>query len=107
MASIPYSAYAVISDRSGAAQRTHADFDAACAFLAADDAHPGAVLTRHPGDVYWLSGRSALEPPPSEKDIVWAINRYLVTYLFIDEERYANAPPSPLHAAPKTSPPLV
>jgi hypothetical protein len=95
--SIPYSAYAVISNRAAAAERTHANFDAACAVIAADKSQEGPVISRHPGDVYWLSGRQAVAPS-SDSDAALArlIARYGVAYLLVDEERYANAPPSVL-----------
>jgi Dolichyl-phosphate-mannose-protein mannosyltransferase len=97
--SIPYSAYSLLSLRADAAQRTHADFDAACAVIAADSARDGPVLTRHPGDVYWLAGAQALAPPSNRAaDLDVLVRRYGVAYLLVDEERYANAPTSPLAA---------
>jgi hypothetical protein len=96
-ASIPYSAYALISNRAAAAQRTHANLDAACAVIAADATTTGPVLTRHPGDVFWLTGRQALAPAAdSDRALDAVIARYGVAYLLVDEDRYANAPKSPL-----------
>ena len=58
---------------------------------------PGPILTRHPGEVFWQTGRPAVEPDSSSPD---AINRLIdrlgVTYLLIDEERYVNAGLNPL-----------
>src|SRR5262249_2733246 len=57
---------------------------------------PGPVLTRQPGEVFWLTGRQALAPPSSVEAIEDAIDRYGVAYLIVDEGRYANAPENPL-----------
>jgi hypothetical protein len=63
------------------------------------------VLTRHPGEVFWQTGRWALEVATSERPgdadadadaIARVIDAYRAAYLLIDQERYANAPPSPL-----------
>jgi hypothetical protein len=63
------------------------------------------VLTRHPGEVFWQTGRQALEVATSERPgdadadadaIARMIDADHVAYLLIDQERYANAPPSPL-----------
>ena len=66
---------------------------------------PGPVLTRHPGEVFWQTGRQALEVPTSERPgdvdadadaIDRTIARYRVAYLLIDRGRYALEPPGPL-----------
>ena len=63
------------------------------------------MLARHPGDVFWRTGRPALEVATSERPgdadadadaIARTIDRYRVAYLLVDRERYANAPPVPL-----------
>jgi hypothetical protein len=96
-APIPYSAYALLTDRAGATRRTHAEFDAACVLIASDHDNQGPVLTRHPGEVFWLTGRQALSPASSDSsEITRVVNRYGVAYILVDEERYANAPVSPL-----------
>jgi hypothetical protein len=95
-ASIPYSAYRLATDKAGAEQRAQADFDAACAWIAQHGDHPGPVLTRQPGEVFWLTGRRALLPPDDERAIDQAVDHYGVAYLFVDEQRYAQAPASPL-----------
>jgi hypothetical protein len=95
--SVPYSVYALATDRAGAQRRGHDGFDAACAWIARSAEAPGPVLTRHPGEVYWRSGRQALSPTSNDPEAVRsAIERYGVAYLLVDEERYTNAPPSPL-----------
>jgi hypothetical protein len=104
-ASLPYSAYAIVTGKARAMLESQRDFDAACAWLAAEADRPGPVLTRHPGEVYWHTGRQALEVPSAERPgdadadaeaIARTIEAYHAAYLLIDQERYANAPPSPL-----------
>jgi hypothetical protein len=104
-ASLPYSAYSLVTGKARTAEASQRDFDAACAWLAARAARPGPVLTRHPGEVFWQTGRQALEVATSERPgdadadavaIARTIDAYRVAYLLIDQERYANAPPSPL-----------
>jgi hypothetical protein len=104
-ASLPYSAYLLGTGRVRALEASHHDFDAACAWLVAAADRPGPVLTRHPGDVFWQTGRQALEVPtaerPGDRDadaaaIARTIAAYRVAYLLIDHEPYARAPTSPL-----------
>lgn len=104
-ASLPYSVYALATGKARAAEESQRDFDAACAWLAEKADRPGPVLARHPGDVFWQTGRPALEVATSERPgeadaeaeaIARTIDAYRVAYLLIDEDRYVNAPPSPL-----------
>jgi hypothetical protein len=104
-ASLPYSAYTLVTGKARATEASQRDFDAACTWLAADADRPGPVLTRHPGEVYWQTGRPALEVPTAERPgdadadadtIARTIDAYRAAYLLIDQARYANAPPSPL-----------
>ena len=104
-ASLPYSAYTLVTGKARAAEASQRDFDAACAWLATQADQAGPVLTRHPGEVYWQTGRPALEVATSERlgdrdadadAIARTIDAYHVAYLLIDQERYANAAPSPL-----------
>jgi hypothetical protein len=104
-ASLPYPAYLLGTGRARALEASHHDFDAACAWLTAAADRPGPVLTRHPGEVFWQTGRPALEVPtaerPGDRDAdAAAIDRtiaaYRVAYLLIDQERYARAPTNPL-----------
>src|SRR5262249_51666002 len=83
----------------------HGVFDAACGWLAEQADQPGPVLTRHPGEVFWLTGRQAIEVPTSERHgdvdasaavVAETIERYQVAYLLIDQGRYANQPAGPL-----------
>jgi hypothetical protein len=115
-ASLPYSAYALVTGKVRAAEASQRDFDAACAWLVARADRPGPVLTRHPGEVYWQTGRQALEVATSERPgdadadveaIARTIDAYRVAYLLIDQERYANAPPSPLDRFVARSPDRV
>jgi hypothetical protein len=96
--SLPYSIYAIVSDRAGAQRKTYRDFDAACAWIVAQgERHPGPLLTRHPGEAYWLTGRPALAPSSDDPEATdRTIDRYHAAFLLIDEERYARAPANPL-----------
>ena len=60
-------------------------------------APPGPVLTRHPGEVFWQTGRQALAPDAPEPEAIdRLIRRFDVVYLLIDEDRFANESSSPL-----------
>jgi hypothetical protein len=112
-ASLPYAGYALIAGKARATEASQRDFDAACAWLAARADRPGPVLTRHPGEVFWRTGRQALEVATSERPgdpdadadaIARTIDAHRVAYLLVDQERYANAPPSPLARFVERSP---
>ncbi len=104
-ASLPYSLYATAAGKSRVLTAPEQKFDAACVWLAAHADRPGPVLTRHPGEVFWRTGRQALEVPTSERpgdidadaaSIARTVDAHHVAYLLIDQNRYAHAPPSPL-----------
>jgi Dolichyl-phosphate-mannose-protein mannosyltransferase len=104
-ASIPYSAYMAAAGRARAQELTQRDFDAACAWLAGHADRPGPVLSRHPGDVFWRSGRPGLEVASAERAgvvdassdaIATVIQKYGAAYILVDQEPYSNAPPVPL-----------
>lgn len=96
--SIPYAGYAIVAQRAEAARRTHQDYDAACAWIAREGGgHPGPILTRHPGEAFWQTGRHALAPRDDSTEAIDALIRhYGVAYLLVDGERYMHAPASPL-----------
>jgi hypothetical protein len=95
--SVPYAAYAVATGRAAAQRLTHSDFDRACQWLAGPAARPGLVMTRHPGEVFWQTRRQAVAPEPADPTaIARRIDRLGITYLLIDEDRYANQAESPL-----------
>jgi hypothetical protein len=95
--SIPYSGYAIATSRAEAGRRTHDAFDAACAWIATHGSAPGPILTRHPGEMFWQTGRRAVAPTSENPAAIAAlIERYHVAYLLVDAERYARAPASPL-----------
>jgi hypothetical protein len=95
--SIPYTVYAVASDRAAAGRLTHADFDAACEWIDRNTPRSSLVLTRHPGEVFWQTGRQAVSPDSSDPDVIdQLVDRLGVSYLLIDEDRFANESSSPL-----------
>jgi hypothetical protein len=103
--SMPYSAYMLATGRTRAQELTHRDFDAACEWLATNADRPGPVLSRHPGEVFWRTGRQGLEVATTERPgaadagpdaISRIIATYRVAYVLVDRERYAGAPSSPL-----------
>jgi len=97
--SIPYSAYAVVSNRAQAERSTQRDFDSACSWLASQTAPEGPVMARHPGDAAWLSGRLAVEiPEGGVSKVIEAIRRDRVAFLILDEDRYARSPDNPLRS---------
>ena len=97
--SIPYSAYALVADRAGAERRLQRDFDAGCAWIAAQRDVPGPVMARHAGDVAWLTGRLAVAIPDGGPAAIAAtIRRNHVAFLLIDDARYAQSPANPLHS---------
>ena len=91
--SLAFSVYAIASQRSAAARRTHRDFDAACTWIGQQQSG-GSVLTRHPGEVFWLTGRTSLSPDSGDLDAL--ITREKVAFLLIDDERFALITKSPL-----------
>jgi hypothetical protein len=106
-ASVPYAAYAIASRRADAQRRTHRSFDVACAWIV-QHGKKGPILTRHPGEVYWRTGRQALAPDSADPEVIAKqIARYTIAYLLIDEERYARAPTNPLSLYVQTHPEAV
>jgi hypothetical protein len=106
VASIPFTAHLLLSGRSRARDPGTRAFDMACAWIVEHADRPGPILTRHPGEVFLATGRQALEVTTSERAsetdaspdaIAQTIANYGVAYLLVDEDRYLNAPPSPLH----------
>ena len=93
IASLPYSAYVLATGRARALESTHRAFDMACAWIAAHADRPGPVISRHPGEVFWQTGRQGLEVSsaerPGDRDadsdtIARLIAAYRVSYLLID-----------------------
>jgi hypothetical protein len=90
--SLPYATYAIVSGRAEAQRRTYRHFDAACAWIAREATQAGPILARHPGEVFWLTGRRSLSPSNDEPESIdQLIDRFNVAYLLIDEARYANS----------------
>ncbi len=105
VASVPYTAYSILTRRTEMEARRHADFDAACRWIARqpkDDATSGPVLSRQGGEVFWLTGRArtAVDPPTdaTAQTIDRLIDTHGVAYLILDDDRYARAADSPLAA---------
>jgi hypothetical protein len=97
LVAIPYPAYAILTHRAEAQRRSHADFDAACTWIAREAKHPGPVLTRHPGEVFWQTGRLVVSPESDDvATLVRQIQDQHIAYILVDSDRFANAPPTPL-----------
>jgi hypothetical protein len=95
--SLPYAAYAIVSARAEAQRQTYRDFDAACAWIAHEGTRAGPILARHPGEVFWLTGRRSLSPSSDDLDSIdRLIDRFDIAYILIDEDRFANSQVSPL-----------
>ncbi len=94
---VPYPAYAVLSRRAEAQRRSHADFDAACAWIAREADRPGPILTRHPGEVFWQTGRLVISPVSDDPaSLAKQIRDAEIAYILVDSDRFANAPSTPL-----------
>lgn len=95
--SLPYPLYAIATRRAEAQRRTHRDFDAACTWIAHSGTTPGPILTHYPADLFWQTGRKAMEASTQDpKSICRLIDQYGVAYLLIDENPFTNAPADPL-----------
>ncbi|SIN94480.1 hypothetical protein SAMN05444166_1726 [Singulisphaera sp. GP187] len=95
--SLPYPLYSIATGRALAQRNTHRDFDAACAWIAHNATNPGPIMTHHPADLFWQTGRKALEPgSQNPESIERRIDQYRVTYLLIDEHPFTNAVVDPL-----------
>jgi hypothetical protein len=114
--SVPYSAYQLATGRARTIDASFREVAAACRWLAAQTDPPGPVLTRYPGEVFWLTGRQALQVPTAERPggldtsadaIAQTIMAYRVAYLLVDEKRFANEPVSPLAQFVATHPERV
>jgi hypothetical protein len=95
-AALPYSLYNLSPSRFEARSREHADFDAACSWISREANRPGLVLARHPGEVFWQTGRQATEPAGELDALEHQIQAAHIAYLVVDPDRYANAPTTPL-----------
>jgi hypothetical protein len=97
IAAVPYPTYSLLTQRARAQRLTHQDFDAACSWIAREATRPGPVLSRHPGEVFWQTGRQAVEPISDDLDaLADQIRDHGVAYLLNDPDRFAGAAPTPL-----------
>jgi hypothetical protein len=95
--SLPFATHAIVSARAEAQRRTYRDFDGACAWIAREANRAGPILARHPGEVFWLTGRRSLSPSSGEPEYIDSlIDRFHVAYLLIDGNRYVNSEFTPL-----------
>jgi hypothetical protein len=95
--SVPYAAYSIVAGRAKAQRLMHADIDRACRWISLHPMPSGPVMTLRPGEVFWQTGRLAVEPASADPDaIARLIDRLGVVYLVIDENRYENAGLNPL-----------
>jgi hypothetical protein len=96
LASLPYSLYNLAPSRFEARRHEHDDFDAACAWISREGNRPGTILARHPGEVFWQTGRQATEPAGDLDALERQLQGAHIAYLVVDPDRYANAPKTPL-----------
>ncbi len=97
--SIPYAAYAVVSNRAGAERQLQRDFDAGCAWIASQTEPAGPVMAQHAVDVAWMTGRLGVAiPDGGMAEIVATIRRDHVAFFIIDDHRFARSPDNPLRA---------
>ncbi|AGA29933.1 ArnT family glycosyltransferase [Singulisphaera acidiphila] len=95
--SLPYPVYAIATRRAEAQRSTHRDFDAACAWITHHGTTPGPILTHYPADLFWQTGRKAMETGTQDpRSIRRLIDQYGVAYLLVDENPFTNAPADPL-----------
>jgi hypothetical protein len=105
LVAVPYPAYALISGRAKSQRETHREFDAACAWIASEARVAGPVMTRHPGELFWQTGRKALAPASDDlSNLIKQVNEHNVAYLLVDPDRFANAPATPLSKLARAHP---
>ncbi len=105
LASMPYPLYAAATSRALAQERTHAAFDAACAWVIAHGNQAGPVATHYAADLSWQTGRQSLEINPADLGAFLAkIEHYGVAYVIPDEQPFANAQADPSAVAMKKAP---
>ncbi|WP_435020316.1 glycosyltransferase family 39 protein [Tundrisphaera sp. TA3] len=96
-ASLPYPAYAIIAGRAEARRLADRPFDEACRWISRHGGRPGPVLSMHPAEVYWTTGRVGLGVNPDDpEEAARSIDRLGVAYLLIDDNRYARSPANPI-----------
>lgn len=106
--SVPYSAYAIINGRAEAQRRIHLDFDRACQWITSQARGSGPILTQYPGEVFWQTGHYTVEPDSTDPGAIDGLIEQLgVSYLLIDNNRYANAGSNPLQRYVKQYPDRV
>jgi hypothetical protein len=95
--SLLYAIYAIVFARAKVQRQSYRSFDAACAWIVQETTRTGPILARHPGEVFWLTGRQSLSILSDEPEFIdRLIDRFDVAYLLIDEDRYARSQVSPL-----------
>jgi len=102
---LPFSIYQACTGRARTPSPDSILFDHAAHWLAVQATRPGPVLSRHPGDLYWRTGRQGLEVESAERpghqdataaSIAELIKTYHAAYLFLDEQPYQSAHRNPL-----------
>ncbi|WP_158633611.1 glycosyltransferase family 39 protein [Tautonia sociabilis] len=96
-AAMPYSVYAVVTDRAGAERRLQQPVDAALDWIARSGDLPGPIMTAYPAEAFWFTDRPGVVPPAGGPDaIAREIDRLGVAYLVLAEGRFARAESDPL-----------
>lgn len=90
---LPFGLYTWQKQVRGDAGSQDHDFNRACAWLSQKTPASAIIASRHPGDVFWRSGRAGVIWPESgEIDAAhWALISQNAAYLLIDTTRYAKA----------------
>lgn len=94
--SVPYSVHAVQSHRVW----TSGPLDEACRWLADEHLQDGAVLTMHPAEVYWQSGRKTWKPETVDLDDPESLRRLGIAFVLVEP----GPPDDPLEQFVETHP---
>ncbi len=82
--SMPYSAYAVLSHRAEIARQGYEPFDEACRWLSGSGRAFGLVLTKHPAEVYWQTGRQGYTPQKVKFEDPTVLDRLGIAYVLVE-----------------------
>ncbi len=91
---IPYPLYALLTHRAESHAPIPRRLRRRRAWIAREGRRDGPVLTRHPGEVFWQTGRLAVLPATDDLDgLVRQIRDQKIAYVLVDADRFAHARP--------------